>query len=365
MANDDRAGEAPPDRGLRRPGVVSFVLGGLTLGLLALVIWLGWQVILLMFAGVLLAVVLRTGAYFASRWTGLSIRWSLSILLFATIFGGSIMVWMVAPGVAQQFAQLQENLEDSVDAISQYISDLPGGDAAINRIDNIREEGLEGTEIVEHVGGVFSNVFGAMAAMAIIGITALFLAYNPSLYVRGMVRLIPPTRRDRACEVLSALGKTLQQWLLGQFVSMAFLFVTTWIMLLLMGVPLAFILALVTGVFTFVPYIGPILAAIPILLVAFVESPTLAMYVGGLYLVIQNVEANLIMPLVFQRTVHLPPVVTIAGQLLLGAFFGVLGFILATPLTAVVLVLVQKLYVEDMLGDTMEEDIPNLPQLDS
>ena len=84
---------------------------------------------------------------------------------------------------------------------------------------------------------------------------------------------------------------------------------------------------------------------------------------GLLYLVIQNVEGNIMMPLIFQRTVHLPPALSILGQLVMGAVFGVLGFILATPLTAVAMVLIQKLYVEDVLTDAMEEDVEQTPEL--
>lgn len=105
------------------------------------------------------------------------------------------------------------------------------------------------------------------------------------------------------------------------------------------------------------------MAAIPILLIAFVASPMLALYTGVLYLLIQNVEANIMMPLIFQRTVHLAPALSIVGQLILGGIFGVLGFILATPLTAVALVLSQKLYVENVLGDSMEDEIEKIPEL--
>ncbi len=89
----------------------------------------------------------------------------------------------------------------------------------------------------------------------------------------------------------------------------------------------------------------------------------LAVTTGALYMVIQNIESSILMPLVFQRTASLPPVLTIGGQLILGGIFGVLGFILATPLTAVALVLAQKLYVEDVLGDSMESEVQELPEL--
>jgi predicted PurR-regulated permease PerM len=122
-------------------------------------------------------------------------------------------------------------------------------------------------------------------------------------------------------------------------------------------VPLAVALGLLTGILTFVPYLGPLLAAIPILLIAFVESPTLMLTVLVLYLLIQNVESSIIMPMIFRRTVHLPPVLTIIAQILLGAIFGFVGVILATPLMAAGLSLVKLIYVEDTLGDSFEQPV--------
>jgi predicted PurR-regulated permease PerM len=135
-------------------------------------------------------------------------------------------------------------------------------------------------------------------------------------------------------------------------------------MLALMGVPLSFLLGLITGLMAFVPYIGPITAAVPILLVSFIESPALALQVGVLFLAIQTIEDNVVVPLVFQRTVELPPALLITGQLALGAIFGILGIIFATPLTALAKVLVKELYVADTLDDPMDGTLGLLPELE-
>jgi predicted PurR-regulated permease PerM len=107
---------------------------------------------------------------------------------------------------------------------------------------------------------------------------------------------------------------------------------------------------------------GPLIAVVPILLVSFMAQPILALYAGVLYLVIQNFEENIMMPLICQRTVHLPAVLTIVGQLVLGGVFGALGFMLATPLMAVGLVLLQSMYVEHFLGDSMERRVKELSE---
>ncbi|MCC5805641.1 MAG: AI-2E family transporter [Opitutales bacterium] len=333
--------------------------------ILFLAMWKAAEVLLLAFAGILLALILRTAANVVSRWTRLKVRWALSLVLLLLTAATVGTVWLAAPRIASEFGELRENLAASVDQLAHQVMRLPGGEAAADKANEMQENMDNDSEIWKQIGGIFSSTFGAIAGILICGVIGLFLAYDPRLYLAGLLRLVPLEKRERSSEVITAMGKTLQGWILGQLISMVFLFATTWIMLALLGVPLAFILALLTGILTFVPYIGPILAAIPILLVALVESPQLALYTGLLFLVVQNVESNIIMPLIFQRTVHLPPALSIVGQLILGGMFGVLGFILATPLTAVAVVLAKKLYVEDVLTDSMENEVEEMPTLEN
>lgn len=362
MSNDPfLASSAPPGKFAAQVGSALMIVSLFVVAVLAL--WNAAQVLLLFFAALLLAVLLRTAAHPVSRWTKLSTRWSLSLVLLLLLGFAGAAGWLAVPKVTEQFMELRSSIHESIESLALRLEDTPVGDIIEDRVSEMSESANGSNGMWEKLGGIFSTTFGAVAGILVFLISSIFLAYNPRLYLAGIIRLVPLPRRAQACGVFTALGKTLQGWLIGQAISMAFLFATTWIMLGLLGVPLALILALVTGLATFVPYIGPLLAVVPILLVAFVEDPMLAVYTGGLYLVIQNVEANVLMPLIFQRTVHLPPVLTIAGQLILGGIFGVIGFILATPLTAVGMVLVQKLYVEDMLGDLMENEVGDLPKL--
>jgi predicted PurR-regulated permease PerM len=332
-----------------------------------LALWMASQVLLLVFAGILLAVILRTASNALTRWTRLKPRWAVTLVLLLSVSITAAIIWLAAPQVTEQLQALSQNIQKSVKALTEQIEQIPGGEEVVERAtemqEGITDGGFDLGAIWQQVGGIFTTTFGAIAGLLVFVVIGVFLAYNPRLYIVGFLRLVPRSKRRRTCRVFVALGDTLQGWLMGQLISMAILFVSTWVMLALLGVPLAFILALLTGMLTFVPYIGPIIAAIPILMVAFIESPTLALYTGLLYLVIQNVEANVIMPLIFQRTVHLPPALSIVGQLILGGIFGVLGFILATPLTAVAMVLTQKLYVEDVLGDSMDEEVQEIPDL--
>jgi predicted PurR-regulated permease PerM len=221
----------------------------------------------------------------------------------------------------------------------------------VDQLSSIDEQARDGGELWRRAAGLFSTTFGALSGLLIVVIIAVFLAYSPAMYRDGFIRLVPPSYRGRAGDVLDGIGHTLRWWLVGQLISMAVLFVSTWVMLTLLGVPLAFILALITGLLTFIPYLGPIIALLPILALAFLQSPVLAVYVLILYMLIQNVEANVLMPIIFHRTVHIPPALGVIAQLLFGTLLGVLGFVLAIPLMAVILKATGMIYVEDVLGD--------------
>ena len=132
---------------------------------------------------------------------------------------------------------------------------------------------------------------------------------------------------------------------------MIFIGLLTWIGLSIIGVPLALTLGLIAGLLSFIPNFGPIISALPALLLAFIDSPITAVYVLGLYIGVQLIESNIVTPLIERETVELPPALTIVFQLALAALVGGLGLVLATPLLAVIMVLVQMVYIEDVLDD--------------
>ncbi len=128
--------------------------------------------------------------------------------------------------------------------------------------------------------------------------------------------------------------------------------ILTWAGLMILGIPLAFTLAVIAGLLSFVPNIGPILSALPAVLVGLSVSPIMAVYVIGVYVLVQTVESYLITPFIQQRAVAMPPALLLIVQLIMGVWVGVIGIFLATPLTVALMVAVRMLYIEDVLGDT-------------
>jgi predicted PurR-regulated permease PerM len=163
--------------------------------------------------------------------------------------------------------------------------------------------------------------------------------------------------RPRAAEILNELHDTLRAWLMGTLVLMIIVGAMTTVGLWLLGIPLALALGLIAFVLEFVPYVGPILAAVPAVLVASTVGTREVVFVILLYWAIQSIEGYLLSPLVYQKSVDIPPMLTISAQVVLGTLLGVLGIIFATPLTACAMVVVQRAYVEDALGDRLERPV--------
>jgi len=208
--------------------------------------------------------------------------------------------------------------------------------------------GLGGASLIKLVAGSTISFLGALVVVAA---TAVYLAIDPEIYIEGVVRLLPVWYREKGRSVLIEMGAAMQGWLLGQFISMIAIGVLVGGGLALLGVPLALVLGVVAGLFTFVPYLGTIISAIPALLVAYTSSLRETLWVVGLFVVAHGVEGYLLAPIVQRRAVHLPPALTVTAIILLTAIFGLTGVLVATPLVAVVMVGIARIYVEDILGD--------------
>jgi predicted PurR-regulated permease PerM len=208
-----------------------------------------------------------------------------------------------------------------------------------------RGEGAEAPGVAQ----AFSTTLGALVNIAVVLFMGVYMAINPGWYRRGVLRLISPPRRARAREILDAIGHTLRWWLFGRAVGMTIVGIMTTLGLWLLGVPFAAGLGVLAGLLDFVPFAGPILAAAPGVLVALSDGTIQVIYVLLLYFSIQLLEGYVLTPLIELRSVHLPPALTIGAQVLLGVLVGPIGVAVATPLTAVIVVLIEKLYVEDKL----------------
>jgi predicted PurR-regulated permease PerM len=208
-----------------------------------------------------------------------------------------------------------------------------------------------------------TSTFGALGNFVIMLFIGIYGALDPVTYRRGLLALLAPSLRSRADAMISRSGQTLRNWLSAQFLSMSVVGVLTFAGLWLIGLPLAAALALISALLTFIPNIGPLIAAVPALLLAFASGGKMVLLVIGVYVVVQAIETYLVTPLIQQEKVSLPPALVIGAQLLMGVLFGILGLALATPLAALTLTLASGLYVHDYLEREARGDPATRPRL--
>lgn len=335
----------------------------LTVGLVCLTVlaltllYFTFDVLLLIFAAALFAIFLRGLADTLCKYTSIPEGWSILAVsgIILVLLAGAI--GLLAPDVADQVRHLQDELPRSALAASNYISQFGWGRTLMDQLptfESVRAN-LSASSLLSGVGGFFSSTMGAIGNFFIVILLSIYFASEPRVYTRGFTNLFPLVRRTRVREILFAIGDTLSWWLIGKVLSMIFIGLLTWVGLSILGVPLALTLGLIAGLLSFIPNFGPIISALPALLLAFIESPTKALYVLILYIGVQLVESNLVTPFIERKTVEIPPALTIVFQLALAVLVGGLGLVLATPLLAVIMVLIQMVYVEDVLGDRRTE----------
>ena len=351
-----------PNQSFAKRVLINISLVMLVLLLVILLIYV-FDVILLLFGAILLATFLHGLANIVRRYSRLSE--GLSVLLVSALLIAvlALSVWLLAPSVAEQIRHLRAELPQSAQKVSQFLSNYSWGRLILEQLPSNSEmiEMVNNSSFLSRVGNFFSSTITIFTNIALMILLSIYLASEPKTYIKGFTKLFPLERRKRVREILYEIGETLSWWLIGKGASMLFIGVLTWIGLSIIGVPLALTLGLIAGLLSFVPNFGPILSAVPAILLAFIDSPTSALYVLGLYIFVQIIESNLVTPMIERQTVELPPVLTIVSQLALALLVGAVGLILATPILAVVMVLVQTLYIQDVLGDktdNLPEDIP-------
>ena len=325
----------------------------LLLLLIAFVLFYAIEVLLLLFGAILLAIFLHGLANISRRYLRIGEGYSVLLVAALLVAALSLAVWMLAPSVADQVKNLRNELPQAALGVRQYLSNYSWGNLILEQMPSTAEamEKVNNSNILARVGGFFSSTITILTNIALMILLSIYLASEPKTYIKGFTKLFPQQNRKRVREILYEIGETLSWWLIGKGASMLLIGVLTWIGLYFIGVPLALTLGLIAGLLSFIPNFGPILSAVPAILLAFIDSPTSALYVLGLYIVVQLIESNLATPLIERRTVELPPVLTVVFQLALAILFGAAGLILATPILAVVMVLVQTLYIQDVLGD--------------
>ncbi len=305
------------------------------------------QPLLLVFAALLFGTSLRGLA----EWVACQLRWRVGVALAAVVIAMlalTVLSWIViVPGLIGQLDELWATLTAAYDSARARWQHTEVGQRVFQGTDALGNP----MQYVGQAAGILASAVGMIGSALFLTFVTIYFATAPEAYRRGLLQLVPPGRRARGAVVLDAIATMLRRWMLGRMVSMVAVGVATWGGLAALGIPLSFTLGLIAGVFGFVPNIGPIVSAVPALLIATTLGMPEVVSVGVLYIAINLLDGYLLTPMVEKRSVSTPPAVILVAQVVFGALWGVLGLTLATPLLATLIVFVQKLYVEDVLDD--------------
>lgn len=334
----------------RRTLVVAAAIG------LAVILWRLTDLILLLLASALVAFIFYKFTALLQRKLRIPFAPALALavilpslfLIFVFVAFGSLM--------ADQFAILFAQLPDAIAFAQEWLKTSSLGQEISARASSFMPEG---SRIVAVLQAVVSSLGTVATSLVVVLVAGIYLAAQPRLYGEGVLHLIPPHARHKTLETVKAVSSAISSWLKAQGVSMIFVGVFTGVALSIVGIPAAPALGLVAGICEFVPYLGTIMVAIPAIIIGFSISPETGMWTALAIIVVQQVQGNLISPMLQSRMAELPPALTIFSLIASGVILGPMGVILAVPLTVVAQTLVKQLvhYGPEQGGLVKPEDV--------
>lgn len=340
----------------RRP-VAARDLWGLAAVLLGLAVaWRLANVLLLAFAGVLLAVALRQMAEPLQRRLNMGAHWALTLVVVSLVVGLVVGSWLVGSSAVEQLQLLRETLPRALQALERWLGDRTVGRWLLDLWTQAANVPQDWQRVAGLATGTLNATIEAVGALALLLAIGIYAAADPHSYRRGFLHLVPPRRRPLAERTLGAVERDLSRWLLGQAVSMLAVGLVTMAGLAAIGMPLAVSLGVIAGLLDFVPYLGPIVSGVLIVAVALTEGENMALAAALVCLGVQQAEAYLLQPLVQRWAVRLPPVLGMLAVLVFGLLFGLSGVLLGVPLMVLTMTLVDELVVKSWPQDAQRSD---------
>lgn len=338
-------------------------------------LWVAQEVLFLAFIGVLFGLTLSAAADKAQR-AGIPRAVAAPLILLLTLASIAGLGIFAAPHVTGQLREVKSQVPEVARKVRGWVEEKAGGVSRMlsdstSRTNTEADQpaGQDTTaakktsmqELTPQIGtvghaffAVFSSTLAALGGVILVIFITLFVALDPELYHTGLMHLFPHKSRERAGEVLHSMAFALRRWLVTQLIAMLVIGVVTAGVLSLIGIRGAIALGIIAGLLEFIPFVGPIAAAIPAVAMGLLDSPQKALYVAIAFTVIQQAEGHLLIPLLMKDALSLPPVITILSQALMATVFGFLGLLVAVPLLGAVMVPIKLLYVEDVVGDEVE-----------
>lgn len=333
----------------RRALIAASIVAGLGLAIFAALELA--TVLLILFGSVLFAVFVRALADPIAHRTRIPSGGAVAIVTLGLAALAVAAALLIGPALVDQLTAVVDQLPR---AWRRAEAELRASDwlASEGVVAQLQQQVLQGMgNLIGWLTAAASLLLSTIGYLGVALVVGLYLAFQPAVYRRGLIGLAPPASRAHVRDVGRTLFVHLRGWLFGQVVSMTFVGVLTGLGLWAMGFPMVLALSVIAFALTFVPNLGPLTTLLVAVLVALLQAPDKLVWVIALYLLVQILETYLVTPMVQRRTAAVPPAVLLATQLLFGGLFGLMGVLLAAPLTVAALVLIRRFYREDILGE--------------
>jgi predicted PurR-regulated permease PerM len=281
------------------------------------------------------------------------------IALFLIIF---LVVYLLIPPLIEQFGQLVGSFPEYFDKLGFAYESVKNFSADHGILGDL-DQGINAIKdnLAAAISSVFNtvfSVFGGIVSFFVILVITFYMTVEESAMKRTITFILPDKYQPFTLQLINKMQRKIGDWLKGQLILCLIIGLMSYVGLLILGVNYALILALVAAVGEFIPYVGPVISAIPAILLAFTQSPIKALLVLILYLIIQQLENNLLVPKVMQKAVGLNPIVSIIALLIGAKVAGLIGVILAIPVATALSVVVKEIWQQkhELPDDPVEED---------
>jgi predicted PurR-regulated permease PerM len=305
------------------------------------------SLLLLTLAAVLIAIYFHGCSGLLRRHFHWAPRLSLILSVIVNLILLTALVWLLGARMRQQAVQLADQLPATLEHARHLIGQSTIGNKALQALQASGDSG----KTMKILRRFFSSGFGIVSDLYIVILMAIFFTATPSVYRKGIIRLLPPPAKDKGRELLSRLEVLLKNWLKSQIAGIISIAVLTAIGLLVIGIPLVLPLAIIAGLLNFIPNFGPLIALVPAVLIALTQSPSTALVVALMYTGIQILQSAVEKPLLQKKMMNIPPALTIFAQVAMGLLGGLWGVLLAAPVVAILQTVIGELYVGKQDGE--------------
>src|SRR5688500_13589980 len=271
------------------------------------------------------------------------------LTLLAGVAALALVIYLLIPPFVDQTNEFVDDVPSIVKDLEEVYADVTGqnagevGDKVQNFVERYTDEP---DRLIGPLTSIGLNVAGILGALVLILITAYYMAIRPEPLVNGLVRLVPPPRREHIRHVLARIRQSWIGWLEGVVIDMVVTGVMLYVALTIVGLDFAIFFAVLSALLVVVPYFGAIAGAIPPVLFALTDSPGKALVVLGAYLLVQQLESNVTIPIIMAQRVRLHPAVIAIGVVVVGQLFGFVGLFVAVPILSLIIITVEEFWVK-------------------